>query len=46
MAYLNQTGMIVLLGAGLSELVPELKTSKRYAVEAKGGCILVRRQAP
>ena len=46
MAYLNRTGTIVLLGAGSSELVPELRKSKRHAVEARGSAILVRRQAP
>src|SRR5208337_787693 len=44
MAYLNQTGMIVLMGAGLDELVPDLRKSKRYAVEARGRFIMVRRR--
>ncbi len=43
MAYLKQAGMIVLMGAGLSDLVPELRKSKRYAVEAKGGLVMLRR---
>ena len=43
MAYLKQTGVIVLTGAGLGELVPELSKSKRYAVEAKGKTVMVRR---
>jgi hypothetical protein len=43
MAYLKETGMIVLMGAGLDELVPELRKSKRYAVEARGRAVMVRR---
>jgi hypothetical protein len=44
MAYLKQTGMIVLMGAGLGELVGELGKSKRYAVEARGRTVTVRRR--
>ena len=44
MAYLKQSGTIVLMGAGLTEMVPELKKSKRYAVEAKGKTVLVKRR--
>ncbi len=44
MAYLKQSGMIVLMGAGLGELVPELRKSKRYAVEARGRTVTVRRR--
>jgi predicted XRE-type DNA-binding protein len=43
MAYLKQTGVIVLMGAGLDELVPELRKSKRYAVDARGRAVMVRR---
>ena len=44
MAYLKQTGMIVLMGADLGEIVPDLRKSRRYAVEAKGGFVMVRRR--
>ncbi len=44
MAYLKETGMIVLMGACLGELVPELRKSKRYAVEAQGRTVMVRRR--
>lgn len=44
MAYLNQTGIIVLWGPDLDKLVPELKKSRRYEVEPRGNCVLVRRQ--
>jgi len=44
MAYLKQTGVIVLMGGGLNELVPELRKSKRYAVEARGRTVMVRRR--
>ena len=44
MAYLKQTGMIVLMGAGMGELVGELGKSKRYAVEARGRTVTVRRR--
>jgi hypothetical protein len=44
MAYLKQAGMIVLMGAGLDELVPELRKSKRYTVEEREGFVMVRRR--
>jgi hypothetical protein len=36
--------VIVLMGGGLNELVPELRKSKRYAVEARGRTVMVRRR--
>jgi hypothetical protein len=44
MAFLAETGIIVLAGGDPKELVPDLKRSKRYAVEAKEGFITIRRR--
>jgi len=44
MAYLSETGKIILVGSDPEELVPELKKSKRYAVEAKNAAVIVTKR--
>jgi len=44
MTYLSETGKIILVGSDPGELVPELKKSKRYAVEAKNAAVIVTRR--
>jgi hypothetical protein len=44
MTYLADTGRIVLVGDHAEEFVPELKKSKRYAVEVDKGLVTVRRR--
>jgi hypothetical protein len=43
MTYLKETGVIVLMGTDPDQLVPELKRSKRYAADASGGVVMVKR---
>jgi hypothetical protein len=44
MTYLSETGRIILVGSDPEELVPELKKSKRYAVETKSDAVIVTRR--
>jgi hypothetical protein len=44
MTYLADTGRIVLLGGNPEEFVPDLKRSKRYAVEVDKGFVTVRKR--
>jgi len=44
MTYLSETGKIILVGSDPEELVPELKKSKRYAVEAKKAAVIVTKR--
>ncbi len=44
MAYLSQTGKIILVGGDPEELVPELNKSKRYDVEAEKGAVIIGRR--
>jgi hypothetical protein len=43
MTYLKQTGTIILTVDDPAQLVHELRHSRRYAAEAKGGVVLVRK---
>ncbi len=42
--YLSETGKIILVGSDPEVLAPELKKSKRYAVETKNGAVIITRR--
>ncbi len=44
MTYLKETGKAVLVGGNADELMAEFKKSRRYAVEAREGVVMVRRR--
>jgi len=44
MTYLSETGKVILVGSDPEELVPELRKSKRYAIETKKEAVIVTRR--